>query len=246
MTRIHRLLFAAALAFGPPAGALAADPMPPSSSAEDPQLNRAAYSALQADEELADLNIGVRVLRDGTAILWGTARPAEVAKAEALLKTLKGITKVKNTCDSDGAPDPLVARVEAGVRTAAAAAEPPKPAPTKAEMAKAADPPTPPVPAGAPVSRHTTTVEKRVARAQSPEPAARLLDPAPVTPPTDYEAIERARRSDPKFARLTFDLRDGRVVIGGSAADPAAAWELARKVAPLVGDRDVVVSIGRR
>ena len=40
---------------------------------------------------------------------------------------------------------------------------------------------------------------------------------------------------------MTFDLRDDRVVIGGSAADRAAAWDLARKVAPLVGDRDVVV-----
>ena len=54
------------------------------------------------------------------------------------------------------------------------------------------------------------------------------------------------RRGDPRFARLTFDLRDGRVVISGTAADPTVAWELARKIAPLVGDRDVVVSIGRR
>src|SRR5829696_7606735 len=105
MTRIQRLLLAAVLGTFTPA--LAADPTP---SAEDPQLNRAAYSALQRDEELADLNIGVRVLRDGTAILWGTARPAEAAKAEAVLKTLRGITKVVNTCDADGAPDPLVAR----------------------------------------------------------------------------------------------------------------------------------------
>jgi hypothetical protein len=73
-----------------------------------------------------------------------------------------------------------------------------------------------------------------------------LLDPAAVSAPVDYAAVERARRGDPRFARLTFDLRDGRVVISGTAADPTVAWELARKIAPLVGDRDVVVSIGRR
>jgi hypothetical protein len=241
MTRLHRFVLTAVIACSTLAPAFAADQMPP--PAEDPQLNRAAYSALQRDEELADLNIGVRVLRDGTAILWGTATPAEVAKAEALLKTLKGITKVKSTCDAVGAPDPLVARVEAGVRKAAAS-EPPKPAPAQTEVVRVPDPP---LAAGAPVSRHTTTVEKpRVARAQSPEPAARLLEPVPASPNADYAAVDRVRRSDPKFARLTFDLRDGRVVIGGPAADPAAAWELARKIAPLVGDRDVVVAVGRR
>jgi BON domain len=247
MTRTKLLLLAAGIALGAFPPAFAAEPAPPA-TAEDPQLNRAAYSALQGDEELADLNIGARVLRDGTAVLWGTATPAEVAKAEALLKTLKGVTKVVNTCDAAGVPDPLVARVEARVRTAPTA-EPVKPTPPQTEAVKA-DPPAPAAPpqaAGAPVSRHTTTVEKpQLVRAQGQEPAARLLDPAAVRAPVDYAAVDRVRRSDPKFARLTFDLRDGRVVIGGPAGDPAAAWELARKVAPLVGDRDVVVSVGRR
>lgn len=237
MTRFQHLLLA--LAFGVAMPVSAADP---TAQAEDPQLNRLAYSALQRDEELADLNIGVRVLCDGTAVLWGTARPAEAAKAEALLMTLKGITKVVNTCDTVGAADPLVARVEAGVKTAPPP-EPTKPDQPKPEVVKA-DPPTP---AGAPVSRHTTTVEKpRLARSPGPEPTAKLLDPAAVTAPMDYTAVERIRRGDPRFTRLTFDLRDGRVVISGTSADPAVAWELARKIAPLVGDRDVVVAISRR
>ena len=59
MTRIRRLLFTATLGMAVPA--FAADPVPPA-GAEDPRLNRAAYSALQGDPELADLNIGVRVL----------------------------------------------------------------------------------------------------------------------------------------------------------------------------------------
>lgn len=77
-------------------------------------------------------------------------------------------------------------------------------------------------------------------------PAARLLDPVSAGPSADYAGIERARRADPRFARLTLDLRDGRVVIGGSAPDPAAAWDLAHRVAPLAGGRDVVVGrVGR-
>ena len=227
MTLLRRLLLTAGLF-----AALA-----PGAAGDDPTLSRAAYSALQADPDLADRNIGVRVRDGGTAVLWGTATKAEVAKAEALLKTLPGITKVTSTCDMVGAPDPLVVRVEAGVRQRAAA----EPARTKPEVKK-----PDPLPAGSPVSRHTTAEKPHVVRSASAEPAARLLDPVGVAGPVDYAAVERLRRSDPRFARLTFDLRDGRVVISGSASEPAAAWDLARKVAPLVGDRDVVVGrVGR-
>ena len=39
---------------------------------KDTQLSRTAYSVLQADEELADLNLGVRVEQGGMAVIWGT------------------------------------------------------------------------------------------------------------------------------------------------------------------------------
>jgi len=238
MASINHFALATATALGIFCSASAADPAP--ATPEDPQLNRMAYSAIQRDQELADLNIGVRVMRGGSAALWGTATKAEAAKAEALLKKLPGITSVVNTCDAAEAPDPLAARVEAAVKAAAPPADA-KPEAAKTEVVKA-EPPPPAISAGAPVSRHTTTVEKpRVAQSPSREPATRLLDPIAATPPVDYAAVERVRRGDSRFARLTFDLRDGRVVISGSAADPAIAWELARKVAPLVGDRDVVV-----
>src|SRR5439155_9773158 len=84
-------------------------------------------------------------------------------------------------------------------------------------------------------------VSRPMAERRADEPAAKLLDPVAATGPVDYAGIERVRRSDPRFARLTFDLRDGRVVIAGPAADPTAAWDLAGRVAPLVGDRDVVI-----
>jgi hypothetical protein len=95
--------------------------------------------------------------------------------------------------------------------------------------------------AAEPVSRPIQVEKPTMVPAASREPVARLLDPVAVARPADYTAIQKLRRSDPRYARLTFDLRDGRVVIRGSADDPAAAWELATKVAPLVGDRAVVV-----
>src|SRR5688572_6860746 len=98
MTLLRRLFLTAGLTLGAIAPAAAGD---------DPKLSRTAYSALQADPDLADRNIGVRVMEGGTAVLWGTATRAEVAKAEALLKALPGIMKVTSTCDMAGAPDPF-------------------------------------------------------------------------------------------------------------------------------------------
>src|SRR5262249_25276969 len=146
-------------------------------------------------------------------MLWGSAKPEDAAKAEEVLKKVPGITSVMNTCDPTA------------VNKGPAKAESPKPADGPVLI------PTPGISEDRP-----TTAEKRVG-----EPTARLLDPLPVPGTVDYAAIDRVRRADPRFARLTFDLRDGRVVIAGSAADPRAAWELARQIAPLVGNRDVVV-----
>src|SRR5688572_18785826 len=140
MSLLRRLLLTGGAALGGFVPAVAADPTPPATTpAEDPKLSRAAYSALQGDETLSDLNIGVRVLSGGTAVLWGTVAPADVARAEALLKTLQGITKVVSTCDTVGAADPLVARVEAQVRTDEKS-EPGKPRPPKSETVKAEPP----------------------------------------------------------------------------------------------------------
>lgn len=175
---------------------------------EDPALSRAAYAALLKADELANLKIGVRVFTDGSAMLWGSASPADAAKAEAVLKKVPGIMSVLNTCE------PLAG-----------------PATTKPAGGPVLIPPP-----GIPEDR-PATIERK-----AEGPTARLLDPRPVDGPIDYAAINHVRRGDPRFSRLTFDLRDGRVVIGGTAADPRAAWDLAREIAPLVGNRDVVVA----
>jgi hypothetical protein len=202
MSPLRRLALSAVLVAAGPVAAQVAAP----AGDEDAALSRAAYAALIRADELAGANVGVKVFKDGTAVLWGSARPADAAKAEAVLKKVAGITSVVNTCDPTAGPG------EAKV-----------------------SPPKLPDPPGAAVSRPTAT-EKRI-----DGPAAVLLDPVAATGPVDYGAVERVRRSDPRFSRLTFDLRDGRVVIAGPAADPTAPYDLARQIAPLVGNRDVVV-----
>jgi hypothetical protein len=184
---------------------------------EDAALTRAAQSALLRAEGLSDRNIRVRVLFDGTAILSGPARPPDAARAEEVLKGVPGISQVVNTCEPLSEPE----------------GTPPEKR-TESEPATGPALPSVPPPVSAPVSR--SAPDRRAG-----EPVARLLDPMPVSGPVDYAGIERVRRTDPRFARLTFDLRDGRVVIGGSSGDPTSAWELARRVAPLVGDRDIVI-----
>ena len=199
MTPLHRLIAFAAVLLAS-TSTFAAD--------EDPALSRAAYAAILKADELANLKIGVKVFTDGSAMLWGSASPADAVKAEAVLKKVPGITSVLNTCE------PTAGRAPTGPAAGPVLIPPP----------------------GTPDDRPTNTERK------ADEPIARLLDPRPVDRPIDYAAVERVRRGDPRFSRLTFDLRDGRVVIGGSAADPRAAWDLARQVAPLVGNRDVVVA----
>jgi hypothetical protein len=188
----------------------------PAVAQDDAALTRTAVSALFRDDELSDVNLGVRVQKDGTAILWGHAHTSEVARAEAVLKGLPGIVRVRNTCDPVPAADPLIARVAAAFR----------------------DQPGPSRPTAAAVTRHTVMKPP----IEDLDPVARLRDPEAPAGPMDYAGIVKIRTGDPRYARITFDLRDGRVVVTGPLEDQSAAYELAKKIAPLVGNRDVVIA----
>lgn len=204
---------------------LATTPAPATETLDAP-LGRMAYAALQADEELADLNLGVKALQGGTVILWGPSpSPILTKKAEALLKKLPGVVHVRVECDRDAVIDPLVQRVEAEVK-----GTPPR----VVERPPTVPPVTP--------ARQVTTVEKP--RADAPPPAATLLEPLPVEE-SESIAIERIRKSDSRFAKLVVEVRDGRVVISGTVSDPADAWAFAKKIAPHVGDKNIVVRRSR-
>jgi hypothetical protein len=89
MTPLRRFFVLAAVVFAS---------MPSRAADEDPVLSRAAYAAILKADELANLKVGVRVFTDGSAMLWGSASPADAAKAEAVLRKVPGITSVLNTC----------------------------------------------------------------------------------------------------------------------------------------------------
>jgi hypothetical protein len=225
----------------------------PEAPVEDLKLGRLAYTTLRGTE-LGEANIAVRVLRGGTAILWGPAPSMEaIKKAEEKLLKIDGIKKVVNQCDLVGTPDPLIKQVDTSLRTKrpveeevpkektpqqeeipVKSVEPtrPFPIPAKEEGTRSAPPPP-----AASVSRHTT--------AEKPEtegkPAARLLDPSEVSTQINYATIEKIRRGDNRFEKLKMDLRDERIIISGHVGNPNDAWRFARLIIPHVGDRDVVV-----
>jgi hypothetical protein len=92
-------------------------------------------------------------------------------------------------------------------------------------------------------SRQTTTVAKaELAGSERPMPATRLLEPESDGDSIDYAAVERLRRCDPRYARLELDVRDGRIVITCTDGAPEAAWELAGKITPHIGGREIAVT----
>ena len=96
-------------------------------------------------------------------------------------------------------------------------------------------------------SRQTTRVTKvDVAGSERPAPATRLLEPEVDSTSIDYAAVERLRRSDSRYARLDLDVRDGRIVIACTDGNPDAAWELAGKITPHVGGREILVRPGKQ
>jgi hypothetical protein len=201
----------------------------------DAKLGRMAYAALQADEELADLNLGVKALEGGTIVLWGPSPSMTLTKkAEAILKKLPGVVSVKIECDRDAVIDPLVRKVEADLKGSTPPTEVKTPLPV---------PPTPPA---TPVTivRQVTTVEKPRTDAPLKPPATTLLEPTTVIE-SNTTTIERIRKGEARFAKLRVEERDGRIVISGPTADPADAWALAKKIGPYVGDKNIVVSRSR-
>ncbi len=213
---------------------------------QDAALSRTAYSLLQADEELAEANLGVRVDRKGVAYLWGPAPSrAIVAKAEKALEGMPGVTAIINQCEITPATDTFLKEVSDALKGGTSPPALPDPAAT-AQPTLA--PPPPPV--FLPLAeREAVTVLKPpvelIPTGSGPataEPTARLLNPeAMPSRDPDYRAIARLRSSDRRYADLRLELRDGRIVVSGHAADAATAWELARRLAPLAGSRDIVV-----
>lgn len=251
MTHTLRTLAVAAVA-----GLVAGPAVPAADPAviADVALARAALTAVDADPVLKDAQLVVSVV-DRVAVVGGPVASAEVGRrAEEVVRAVPGVASVKNRCFVQAGPDPLIRPTQdypslLPRRLAAdlpGVVSPARPLPTAAD-----DRPPP----------GRTVVTLRPA-----DPVAGLLGPpvgavpaagptpGPYTPPAPpapgvltarpggvLGAAEAARKADPRFANLTLDLKDGTVVIGGTAARAADAWDLAQNLRTVPGVTRVAV-----
>ena len=190
----------------------------------DVQLALQARSALWDQSPFDKLNLGVSV-RDGVATVSGPLPSTAVAEqAIALLKAVPGIRSVVNDTyipPADQAlarsmPHPITAR-RPSVSVGPAV---PRPEPVA---------PPPAVVAVAPVKQQVVNLGPTAA------PPLKRMSLA--------EQIESLRLADRRFRTVRVEVRNGVVVLRGTIARSADAWEFAATVRQIPGVTDVIQSI---
>jgi osmotically-inducible protein OsmY len=229
---------------------------PQSGSLQDVQLTLQARKALQQDEKLANLNLGVTV-RDRVATLWGAARSADLARrAVERLRQVPGLTEVRSEMKAEAAEDALLESF-AQLARPRPAAEPPAPpaSPGPAALTSQASDPSwkprvspdgeveaPPPEGGAPGLILPPVALPRPPLGGASEPPAVLLPPAPrATSENLTRAIDALRRGDERFRRVRSEVRDGVVHLGGTVYRWEDLFEMARAVARLPGVQRVIL-----
>jgi hypothetical protein len=205
----------------------------PELSPRDWVLTNQARRVLQKDELLAAQNVGVTV-KDRVATFWGTLPSKDAARrAEESLKKIAGVAAVVNECrivPSDPVPQAVADAVnrirEQGGDDAGSAAPPASPFTTTTRPQVVAKPPV-----------------ETVGSSPSPPPAV-LLAPVPADrpPPADApDALERVRRSEPRFKDVRLEAKGGLVKIGGTVPRMKDAWDLAERLNALPGVNQVIL-----
>ncbi|MCU0706162.1 MAG: BON domain-containing protein [Fimbriiglobus sp.] len=237
------------------ASAVIAQP-PPRARTTDDAVALRVRQALDAHPELRPhkLNLLVTVI-DGVVVIGGAVPDEKLVGAIESAAKVDGAARVKVTVWTQPTADPLAAKIEEKLapRPFPTPPAPPvvlslptDPRPTAAPTARTAAPSPallqPPVVA---VERTSRSPHLRTPGAEPPEytpipatnlPTEPVAEPLPATPvraaipeperATDADGWKR----DPRFARLTVEVRNGTAVIGGRAATREAAWELAEVV----------------
>jgi hypothetical protein len=240
----------------------AAEPAPPASAVPglpDVVLARSALAALDAEPELRGVNLVVSVV-DGVAVLGGPVPNAAVSKhAEKVIRKIDGMKDVRNACFVSTGPDPFLK----AVADKSATTLPPRP--VMGELPGVLGNPLPAPVSPFPVRNNGAVEANSVVIARRPTlpvaGAAGVLGapvgPAISTPPPTLNnaagtltgaslsgiqlAIAEAKKSESRFANLTADIRDGVVVVVGSAPLAADAWDFARKMKGIPGVNRVVI-----
>lgn len=247
--------------------AFAADPAPPASAVpgfSDVVLARSVLAALDAEPELRGVNLVVSVV-DRVAVIGGAVPSAAVSKrAEQVVHKVEGVKDVRNSCFVAATPDPLLK----AIANRQDSMLPPRPVmaglPGVLTNQLSPDLPLPPSmnvaasePAGSKVvalrpsnagaasvlGAPVGPVGSGISTASPPVPATApgvLTGTAPVTDNLLIAAGE-ARKADSRFAKLTVELRNGTLVVGGSAPQASDAWDFAKKLQTLPGVTRVAV-----
>jgi BON domain len=229
----------------------AADPLTvqlPEQTPRDWVLTSAAKRALQNDEQLVRLSLGVSV-NNKVATIWGTLPSKEMGtRAEETLKKIKGIAAVINECRIV-AVDPVPQAVADAVNkarhqgddpdTSAKQSFPPPLAPTSRVVAKPGYDGLPLKPNGDPPA-----IDPGAPNVTSPR-AAVLLSPVASdgvdAPPTKLSEWESARRSEIRFKDVSLVAQNGIVKINGVVPQMKDAWDLAEKLNNLAGVKQVIL-----
>lgn len=248
--------------------ALAADPVPPASAVpglSDVVLARSVLAALDAEPELRGVNLVVSVV-DRVAVIGGGVPSAAVSKrAEQVVHKVKGVKDVRNVCFVAATPDPLLKAVAnkhdtmlpprpvmaglPGVLTNQLSPDVPLPPSMNVAVSEPAGskvvalrPPSAGVVSvlGAPVGPLGSGI---VVVSPPPVPAIApgVLTGTAATADNVLVAAGEARKTDPRFAKLTVELRNGTLVVGGSAPLASDAWDFAKKLQTLPGVTRVAV-----
>jgi hypothetical protein len=226
-----------------------AEPRPAPKSELAPRdwlLTNKARKALQKDEQLKPLNIGVSV-KDRVATIWGSIPSTEAGKrAEEALKQVDGIVAVMNECrivPIDDLPQAVADAVkigrinpEAPPPSAQLTTWPPAPTATANRMTAKPSPEE-----MAPRPNGDVNEVRPGAPLLPPPPAVVLLAPIVVESPKDLQEWEIARQSEPRFKATTLEMRSGVVTINGSVKRMKDAWDLADKLNALACVTQVIM-----
>lgn len=245
----------------------AAEPTPPASAAPslpDVVLARSALTALDAEAELKGVNLVVSVV-NGVAVIGGPVPSAAIAKrAEQIVRKVEGMKEVRNTCFVSSGPDPLLKAIAEKTGSL-----PPRPimGELPAILGNPSTPPMSPFPQGGKVvigNADSTVVARKPALSSSgaagllgaPVGPAEPNTSSPVIPPASaaapgqltgstaggvLAAANEMKRTEARFANLTIELRDGTLVVGGSAPLASDGWDFAKKIQHVPGVSRVVV-----
>ncbi|AWM41565.1 BON domain protein [Gemmata obscuriglobus] len=224
-------------------------------------LGTTIQMAFDADPVLRNVPILVSVVDRGAVIGGAVASEEIMRRAEAVARAVPGVESVKNTCFVDVSPDPLLRALASkmkpgneptGVALPGVVAPPAAPAgyvpkappPSSAELVAVAPGKTVvvqhPSTLNAPVNVLGAPVLPRPSGAP-PLPPGGFTAPGALTgigskPADVLAAVAAIRAADPRFARLTAEMKpDGAVLVSGSVSHAADVWDFAGAVRKVPG-----------